>query len=153
MFAEILIRNFMRELEQDGQQRSLASNQIVSRILDSALPHADITQVLAMSSVFAEDLRPLCVDPYASHNIQTLLTLSLKYAQVGYTLFLTCISKHIICDIPSKYAELMFINLYIFLLISRNVQYKNVMKKLKKRKRKFQFLFLRNRGKSSLLSL
>lgn len=80
---EILIRNFMRELEQNGQERSLASNQIVSRILDSALPHADITQVLAMSRIFAEDLRPLCVDPYASHNVQTLLTLSLKYVQKG----------------------------------------------------------------------
>lgn len=80
---EILIRNFIRELEQDGQERSLASNQIVSRILDDALPHADITQVLAMNHVFAEDLRPVCVDPYASHVLQTLLTLSLKYAQKG----------------------------------------------------------------------
>lgn len=75
----------MRELEQNGQERSLASNQIVSRILDTALLHADITQVLSMSRIFAEDLRPLCVDPYASHNVQTLLTLSLKYVQVGYT--------------------------------------------------------------------
>lgn len=72
----------MRELEQDGQQRSLASNQIVSRILDDALPHADLVQVLAMNNVFAEDIRTVCVDPYASHVLQTLLTLALKYAQV-----------------------------------------------------------------------
>ncbi|KAG0725421.1 hypothetical protein GWK47_004678 [Chionoecetes opilio] len=80
---EILVRNFMRELEQDGQERSLASNQIVSRILDDALPHADLTQVLAMNNIFTDDLRAMCVDPYASHVLQTLLTLSLKYAQVG----------------------------------------------------------------------
>lgn len=72
----------MRELEEDGQVRSLACNQIVSRILDNALPHADITQLLAMNNAFAEDLRPVCVDPYASHNVQTLLTLSLKLVQV-----------------------------------------------------------------------
>lgn len=80
---EILIRNFIRELEQGGQQRSLASNQIVSRILDDALPHADLVQVLAMNNIFAEDLRAMCVDPYASHVLQTLLTLALKYAQKG----------------------------------------------------------------------
>ncbi|XP_045131829.1 nucleolar protein 9-like isoform X2 [Portunus trituberculatus] len=80
---EILVRNFMRELEQDGQQRSLASNQIISRILDDVLPHADVAQVLAMNIVFGEDLRAMCVDPYASHVLQTLLTLALKYAQKG----------------------------------------------------------------------
>lgn len=79
----------MHELEQDDQGRSLASNQIVSRILDSALPHADITQVLAMNRIFAEDLRSVCVDPFASHNVQTLLTMSLKYVQV-HTLSLCC---------------------------------------------------------------
>ncbi|MPC66643.1 Nucleolar protein 9 [Portunus trituberculatus] len=73
----------MRELEQDGQQRSLASNQIISRILDDVLPHADVAQVLAMNIVFGEDLRAMCVDPYASHVLQTLLTLALKYAQKG----------------------------------------------------------------------
>lgn len=106
----------MRELEQNGQERSLASNQIVSRILDSALPHADITQVLAMSRIFAEDLRPLCVDPYASHNVQTLLTLSLKYVQVNYTLFLACMCKIIYAYLiyPANTANFISTNLFFF---------------------------------------
>lgn len=100
-FPEILVRNFIRELEQDGQQRSLASNQIVSRILDDALPHADLAQVLAMNNIFSEDLRAMCVDPYASHVLQTLLTLALKYAQVCvddfmYSMMVASVLMHIV---------------------------------------------------------
>ncbi|KAG7158750.1 nucleolar protein 9-like [Homarus americanus] len=80
---EILVRNFFYELEREGQVKSLASNQVISRILDDALPLADIKQVQALSQVFATDLRPTCIDPYASHVLQTLLTLSLKYGQRG----------------------------------------------------------------------
>nr|XP_045601865.1 nucleolar protein 9-like isoform X1 [Procambarus clarkii] len=80
---EILVQNFFHELEREGQVKSLAGNQIVSRILDDALPLANIKQVQALSRVFAEDLRSTCIDPYASHVLQTLLTLSLKNAQKG----------------------------------------------------------------------
>lgn len=82
ILAEILVRNFFRELESEGKEKSLASNQLVSRILDDALPFADISQVLALTRVFASDLRPICADPFASHVVQTLLTLALKYIQV-----------------------------------------------------------------------
>ncbi|KAK8743793.1 hypothetical protein OTU49_001271 [Cherax quadricarinatus] len=80
---EILVQNFFCELVREGQEKNLASNQIVSRILDDVLPLADVKQVQALAKVFAEDLRPICTDSYASHVLQTLLTLSLKYAQKG----------------------------------------------------------------------
>ncbi|KAK4304666.1 hypothetical protein Pmani_023398 [Petrolisthes manimaculis] len=78
---EILVRNFFREVQREGQEKSLASNQIVSRILDDALPFADISQVLALTRVFTADLRVMSVDPFSSHVVQTLLTLALKYSQ------------------------------------------------------------------------
>ncbi|XP_071550706.1 LOW QUALITY PROTEIN: nucleolar protein 9 [Panulirus ornatus] len=78
---EILVQNFIQELKREGQEKRLACNQIVSRILDDALPFADTAQVLGLSRIFLKDLRQTCVDAFASHVLQTLLTLSLKYAQ------------------------------------------------------------------------
>jgi len=78
---EILVQNFFKELHREEQVKSLATNQIVSRILDDALAVAQVSQVVGIAQAFVDDLRAACVDPYASHVIQTLLTLSLKYIQ------------------------------------------------------------------------
>ncbi|CAL4101507.1 unnamed protein product, partial [Meganyctiphanes norvegica] len=83
---EILVQNFFKEMHREGQVKSLATNQIVSRILDDALPVAKVDQVVSIAETFVDDLRAVCVDPYASHVIQTLLTLSLKYIQKSPTI-------------------------------------------------------------------
>lgn len=82
---EILVRNFFRELQREGQEKSLAGNQIISRVLDHALPMADVCQVVEFTRVFKEDIRSTCVDPFASHVMQTLLALALKYSQENAT--------------------------------------------------------------------
>lgn len=88
LFPEILVKNFLQQMEDNGTIQTLSANQIVSRILDDTLPFATFPQVISFLNVFSSNLRFFCVDPFASHVLQTLLTLCLKYIQVRVSLIL-----------------------------------------------------------------
>ncbi|XP_066949618.1 nucleolar protein 9 isoform X1 [Macrobrachium rosenbergii] len=78
---ELLVNNFLNGIVEEEDARKLAGNQIVSRILDDALQCGEALQVLSFTKIFSEDIRMTCLDPYASHVLQTLMALSLKFIQ------------------------------------------------------------------------
>ncbi|XP_076064919.1 nucleolar protein 9 [Oratosquilla oratoria] len=80
---EILLKNLFREMHREGQEKNLACNQIVSRILDDALPLAGVGEVVQFCDVLVQDMRELSVDPFASHVLQTLAVLALRHLQKG----------------------------------------------------------------------
>ncbi|XP_068213690.1 nucleolar protein 9 isoform X2 [Palaemon carinicauda] len=78
---ELLVNNFLNGIIEEEDARKLAGNQIVSRILDDALQYGEVLQVLSLAKIFSQDIRITCLDPYASHVLQTLTALSLKFIQ------------------------------------------------------------------------
>lgn len=56
-----------------GNEVNYCSNQVVSRVVDDLLPEASDQTVLNLVEHFEKDLRPICIDQFASHVLQQLL--------------------------------------------------------------------------------
>ena len=93
--TDLLVNNFLDGLLQEDEVMKLASNQIVSRILDDVLQYGKVPHVLSLSQILCQEIRAVCLDPFASHVLQTLMVLSLKFTQVRYvkTFFLMTYRK------------------------------------------------------------
>lgn len=59
-----------------NQEVHLASNQIVSRVLESLIGYADAANLERFFDAFAESFRPICTDPFASHVLQKMVEIA-----------------------------------------------------------------------------
>ena len=60
----------------EGEESSYCGNQLVSRVLEKLLPFASDQVVKRFMTSLADDLRRVATDPFASHVLQLLLTMS-----------------------------------------------------------------------------
>lgn len=58
----------------DGNEVNYASNQVVSRIIDNLLPFTSDERITKFMKIFNENMRPVCMDPFASFVLQKLMS-------------------------------------------------------------------------------
>jgi hypothetical protein len=66
----------------------LCANQLVSRILEQLLDYANEDVIKRYMDVLAQDLRIVCTDPFASHIVEKLLSVT-TFSDAEASRFLT----------------------------------------------------------------
>ena len=67
----VFIENVFGQL--DGNEVSYSSNQLVSRVIDNLLPSVPDEILSKFMNIFYEEIRPICVDAFASYVLQKLI--------------------------------------------------------------------------------
>lgn len=85
----------------DNQEITCSCNQFGCRVIETLLPFANDSTMERFMAAFADDLRPLCCDRFATHVIEALIRESTKRSLTGekneiYSTFLIKISRFLL---------------------------------------------------------